>query len=150
MVIIKLIIKFLNKSRADLIFFLFAFLIISILYWEFNFLKIFGILISILGFVMWITGITQLGTSFHVLPKANRLVTSGIYSKIRNPIYLGGILVVLGFVIYTVGIPIIFPILIALLILNLFIQYFRIKIEERVLYNKFGLEYIKYKEKTWF
>ena len=150
MAIKKILINFLNKSRADLIFYLTASLFIFIFYWEFNFLKIFGILFSILGFVIWITGIIHLGTSFHALPRAKKLVTSGIYSKIRNPIYFGGALVSLGLVIYVWGIPILFLILLILFILGIIMQYFRIKAEEKVLTNKFGNEYLKYKEKTWF
>src|ERR1700757_1662744 len=38
----------------------------------------------------------QLGASFSVSAKARKLVTTGIYSKIRNPIYVFGLMMLAG------------------------------------------------------
>jgi len=38
----------------------------------------------------------QLGASFSVKAKASKLVTTGLYSKIRNPIYVFGALFLVG------------------------------------------------------
>jgi len=47
-----------------------------------------GLAIAIPAAVVLFTARWQLGTSFSVTPQARELVTHGVYSKIRNPIYL--------------------------------------------------------------
>ncbi len=42
----------------------------------------------------------QLGSSFSVQAKATTLVTTGVYSRIRNPIYIFGAMFVLGIIIW--------------------------------------------------
>ncbi len=104
-----------------------------------------GAAISIPAFVLWMLGRRQLGDSFAVRAEAKKLVTHGIYSKIRNPIYIFGGLAFLGeFVALAsyVGIA-------ALAIIHVF-QYFRAEREEQVLTAAFGDEYRAYKAKTWF
>ena len=43
----------------------------------------------------------QLGRAFSVQAKATTLVTTGLYSRIRNPIYVFGALMVAGIIIFT-------------------------------------------------
>src|ERR1700732_4545019 len=38
----------------------------------------------------------QLGKSFSIRPKARELVAHGLYSRIRNPIYVFGSMIILG------------------------------------------------------
>ena len=140
---------FLEKSHVDIIGAIIIVLVIFIKYWELNFMKIFGILISLIGFVVWIIAMAQLGKSFQIKVEAKQLVTSGIYSKIRHPIYLGGIFVVIGDIIYTIG-TFLNVLLIIYLLFAIIVQYYRIKSEERVLTNKFKRKYLNYKRKTWF
>jgi protein-S-isoprenylcysteine O-methyltransferase Ste14 len=104
-----------------------------------------GMAIATVGIALWVLARIQLGSSFAVTAQAKKLVTTGLYSKIRNPIYLfGGIgyvglFVALGnwtwlgvfLLLYTYQIP-------------------RIKKEERVLEEAFGDEYRQYKASTWF
>ena len=73
----------------------------------------------------------------------HRLVDYGIYKYIRHPAYLGTFL-------FSIGIPLIFSCLYGfLLMLTLFPCYlYRIKFEERMLLEKLGDEYQKYKKKT--
>src|SRR5260370_37462451 len=40
----------------------------------------------------------QLGKSFSIRPKARELVAHGLYSKIRNPIYVFGSMIILAFI----------------------------------------------------
>src|ERR1700674_3661899 len=40
----------------------------------------------------------QLGKSFSIRPKARELVAHGLYSKIRNPIYAFGSMIILGLI----------------------------------------------------
>ena len=86
----------------------------------------------------------QLGRSFSVTAKASHLVTTGLYSRVRNPIYVFSALFILGLIIWT-GRPwllLIFAVLIPL-------QIFRSRKESQVLEAKFGQAYIDYKAKTW-
>src|SRR6478752_5018131 len=55
-----------------------------------------GLGIAIPAAVLVFTGRWQLGRSFSVTPQARALVTHGVYSKIRNPIYVFSALMLLG------------------------------------------------------
>jgi protein-S-isoprenylcysteine O-methyltransferase Ste14 len=86
-----------------------------------------------------------LGKSFSVRAKATALVTNGIYSRIRNPIYVSGILLFFG-VFLMLGYPqmlLIFVVLIPL-------QVIRARREAAVLEAEFGDEYREYRKRTWF
>jgi len=87
----------------------------------------------------------QLGQSFAVTPQARELVTRGLYSKIRNPMYGFSSLLVVGFALAIQ----IRPILLVLAVL-IPVQLIRSRQEARVLEEKFGDEYREYRKKTWF
>jgi protein-S-isoprenylcysteine O-methyltransferase Ste14 len=104
-----------------------------------------GAAISIPAFVMWMLARYQLGSSFAVRAEAKKLVTHGLYSKLRNPIYLFGGLAFLGvFVAMGLYVGIAF-----VLVIHVF-QFMRIRREEQVLEAAFGDDYRAYKSKTWF
>jgi protein-S-isoprenylcysteine O-methyltransferase Ste14 len=94
---------------------------------------------------LWITARLQLGSSFSVSAQARRLVTTGLYSKLRNPIYFFGGLANLGVVI-----ALQIWLLIVLSLLMIPAQIWRIRKEEKVLDAAFGAEYEAYRAKTWF
>jgi protein-S-isoprenylcysteine O-methyltransferase Ste14 len=73
-----------------------------------------------------------------------RLVAGGIYSRIRNPMYL-------GFVIWVIGFPVFMQRLLALLSSTIWVTHLMIwkASEEKELERKYP-EYREYKEKTWF
>lgn len=77
--------------------------------------------------------------------ESENLITAGIYSKIRHPLYLGLILIHIGF-------PIAFLSLLSLISVVILIpQIFLWKYwEEKLLIKKFGDKYIEYKKKTLF
>ncbi|NIO45114.1 MAG: DUF1295 domain-containing protein [Candidatus Aenigmarchaeota archaeon] len=80
----------------------------------------------------------------HSNPKEiKKLITIGIYSKLRHPIYLGRIFVNLGFLI-------IFPILPMTIVTICFIiiWYLMAFYEETLLLKKFGKKYKQYKKKV--
>jgi protein-S-isoprenylcysteine O-methyltransferase Ste14 len=69
----------------------------------------------------------------------------GLYSSIRNPIYVFGGLLIAGVIIVT-GRPILLLVLVALIP----VQIIRARQESQVLEEKFGAEYAGYKRRTWF
>jgi protein-S-isoprenylcysteine O-methyltransferase Ste14 len=79
---------------------------------------------------------------------ASALVTSGVFSRSRNPIYLGFLLILLG-----TGIAAANPWMILLVpILLFYLQERVIKREENYLTKRFGEDYLAYKRRTrrWF
>jgi protein-S-isoprenylcysteine O-methyltransferase Ste14 len=87
----------------------------------------------------------QLGNSFSVTPQAKNLVTHGIYSRIRNPIYFFGSFVIAGLFLFLER-----PYLLLLLVPVLILQIIRARAESRVLEEHFGDEYRRYRASTWF
>jgi protein-S-isoprenylcysteine O-methyltransferase Ste14 len=87
----------------------------------------------------------QLGKSFAVRAKAHELVTHGLYSKIRNPIYVFGV-VMFGGVILVLQKPVLWIALVAMVIG----QVIRARREAHVLEEAFGDAYREYRRKTWF
>jgi protein-S-isoprenylcysteine O-methyltransferase Ste14 len=87
----------------------------------------------------------QLGRAFSVQAKASTLVTSGLYSRIRNPIYIFGGLAIGGFMLWANQ-----PWLLLCFVVLIPMQIWRSRVEARVLTEKFGAEYLEYKKRTWF
>jgi len=87
----------------------------------------------------------QLGRSFSVQARATRLVTTGVYARIRNPIYLAGELLFLGLALF---VPSWLPLLIVAVTVP--IQLVRAGREADVLRAAFGEEYEAYRRGTWF
>jgi protein-S-isoprenylcysteine O-methyltransferase Ste14 len=86
-----------------------------------------------------------LGRSFSIAPRATELVTSGIYSRIRNPIYVSGL-------IFLVGLFLMLRLRYLWLLLPVVVimQTIRARQEARVLEAKFGDAYREYCARTWF
>jgi protein-S-isoprenylcysteine O-methyltransferase Ste14 len=101
--------------------------------------------LEIIGFAVVIFGFRSLGSSLTANPvplESAKLVTKGIYQKVRHPIYLGLILATLGMVIANgSGIKFIFWVpLVVLLTL-------KVRFEEDLLIAKYP-DYKKYKEQV--
>ena len=107
-------------------------------------LKMAGAAIAIPSFVLLLIARIQLGGAFSIKAKAQKLVTTGIYSRIRNPIYVFGGLFVAGVLLY------LRPIWLVVFIVLIPLQMVRMRKEEKVLAGKFGEDYQRYKAKTWF
>jgi len=105
-----------------------------------------GLALIILGYAGWLTARVQLRDFFTARAEARGLVTTGIYSKIRNPIYVFGLLLFLGVVLYLAA-PWWCLLFLALIIV---MQVWRAHNEARVLEAKFGDAYRQYRAKTWF
>jgi protein-S-isoprenylcysteine O-methyltransferase Ste14 len=104
-----------------------------------------GLCLAVTGFVLLTVARFQLGNSFSVTPQARGLVTRGIYSRIRNPIYVFGLLFLFGYILLLGR----FIWLLALVIL-IALQIWRARKEARVLEEKFGEDYRIYRARTWF
>ena len=104
-----------------------------------------GLCIAVPAAVLLFTARWQLGKSFSVTPQARELVTWGLYSKIRNPIYVFSALLVAG-----VLIALQYRYALLLLLLLIPLQIARARKEAEVLRARFGEEYSKYREGTWF
>jgi protein-S-isoprenylcysteine O-methyltransferase Ste14 len=89
----------------------------------------------------------HLGRSFSIKPEARQLVTGGIYSKIRSPIYVFGVVMLLGLILVLQ-----YPGPLPWVILGAVVagQTLRARREARVLEAAFGDAYREYRRKTWF
>jgi protein-S-isoprenylcysteine O-methyltransferase Ste14 len=94
----------------------------------------------------WLTARLQIREFFAVTAQAQGLVTAGIYSKIRNPIYFFGVVFFAGMALY-LTLP--WWVLLVLLLI-IFMQVLRARNEARVLEAKFGEAYRQYRSKTCF
>lgn len=108
-------------------------------------LRIAGVAIALPAFILFSIARVQLGRSFSVEAKAIELVTTGIYSRIRNPIYFFGALMILGVIIWTGR-----PVLLLVYVILIPMQIIRARKESQVLEAKFGDAYLEYKRGTWF
>lgn len=104
-----------------------------------------GLALGLIGLAGVIVARYTLGRSFSIAAKARALVTTGIYSRIRNPIYVSGVIFVIGLVLMVGR-----PILLAILVVVIPMQIVRARREARVLEEKFGEEYREYRRRTWF
>ena len=103
-----------------------------------------GILITMVAFLLWLVARVQLGNAFSIGAKANHLVSTGLYSKFRHPVYYFSILAVIGISVYIWS-----PFMLIPIGLLLFLEVYRINKEEKILTDKFGKTYTDYKAKTW-
>src|SRR5258708_27292042 len=79
-------------QRRPLFFAIVPFVGICALVWSFwslpwTLLRVVGSMLLALGLIFLTIAHVQLGNSFSIKPEAKKLVTHGLYSKIRNPVY---------------------------------------------------------------
>jgi protein-S-isoprenylcysteine O-methyltransferase Ste14 len=107
--------------------------------------RIIGLAIAAPALLLVLTARIQLGRAFSVRAKARHLVTSGLYSRIRNPIYVFSSLFILGIIIWSAR-----PLFLLIFAFLVPLQIHRSRRESEILELKFGEEYRQYKQKTWF
>ncbi len=106
--------------------------------------QIIGIAITNISFLLWITARIQLGNAFSIAPKSKFLVKTGLYSKLRHPVYYFSIMAVFGLSIF------IWNTYAAIVVIALLaLEITRIHKEEAILTSTFGQEYLNYKQQTW-
>jgi len=101
--------------------------------------------LSVVCAILWVVARRQLGVAFSVKPQARQLVTTGLYAKLRHPIYVFGTMAFLLVLLALQGWQ-------ALTIWAILIpvQVIRARREEAVLAEAFGAEYEAYRRSTWF
>jgi len=104
-----------------------------------------GIILTVISLIFLIMARLELGGSFTVRPRATALVVTGIYSKIRHPIYVFAQFLILGIILCIHG-----TWLLLIWALLVILQIKRAKAEDRVLEEKFGETYREYRKSTWF
>ena len=104
-----------------------------------------GAVLAGVGMVLLLIARIQLGRSFAITAQARQLVTTGLYARIRNPIYLSSAMFLAG-----VAVAAGHPMLLLLLLVLVPVQIMRARREEQVLAAAFGEEYERYKARTWF
>lgn len=101
----------------------------------------------ILAICVFIIAITLIQLSHRALFKShlppNTLIKNGILGYIRNPMYLGILLIYIAFLCFSISI-----ICIALFILVFLVYNKMVNFEEHILENMFGEEYLNYKKKV--
>jgi len=103
--------------------------------------KLTGLVILIIGSGTALGGVIQL----RGVENIDHLVTSGLFSRIRHPMYTGFILWILGWVIFYGAAT---SLIVALVCIGN-ILYWR-QIEEKNLVSAYGEAYLRYRMKTWF
>jgi protein-S-isoprenylcysteine O-methyltransferase Ste14 len=104
-----------------------------------------GAILMVPSFILFSIAHVQLGSSFSVSAQARNLVTTGLYSRIRNPIYLFGGLLIVG-----VFLCLERPLYMLIFVVLIPLQLVRMRQEEKVLEAKFGEVYRLYRKGTWF
>ena len=105
-----------------------------------------GLCIGAVGVLLWAAAMLSLGSSLAVLPGTAHLVTGGVYSVFRHPIYIGIVLTLTGLFVACGSVPCLVYVLVVVIPLNIF----RARAEEKVLLEQLGPAYQKYRDSTLF
>jgi protein-S-isoprenylcysteine O-methyltransferase Ste14 len=110
-------------------------------------LRWFGVVLYVVGGVLRIIPTFALGERFSglaAIQPGHRLKTDGVYTIVRNPSYL-------GLVVLSLGWGLAFRSLVGFVIAALFLipLHARMNAEERLLAEQFGAEYEAYRRRTW-
>jgi protein-S-isoprenylcysteine O-methyltransferase Ste14 len=106
-----------------------------------------GIAIFVCGLIIRRISIQRLKRQFSIyvaIQENHQLITTGIYSKVRHPIYLGAVFSLIGFVL-------VFPTLLGFLFIVIYSMLLthRMEQEERLMLKHFGSVYEEYVSKSY-
>jgi len=125
--------------------FYFALLLLAVWKRPHSLILLAAVVLAGVTFPLWIIARVQLGSAFSFGAKAHHLVTTGLYSRIRHPVYVFGSIAGLASVL---ALQVWWILLLAVLLEPITVV--RAIQEERVLQTAFGEEYTRYRERTWF
>ena len=136
-------------SRGGLFFTVFPLVAVAAAVWisarlPWTTLRIVGLVIMVVFLVLLTIARLQLGRAFSITPQARLLVTHGVYSKIRHPVYVFSAFAIVGFALYLQ----LYWLLIFLAVV-VPVQVWRARKEEAVLTERFGQAYLEYRKSTW-
>ena len=108
--------------------------------------KYVGLVFNVVGFTLLIFCLMAMKSNFVVQARPKKegdLVTTGVFAKTRNPIYLAGLLMTLG---WSVSFWSIYGMIFSMALYQVLL--IKISMEEKFLHEKFGEEYLAYKKTT--
>jgi protein-S-isoprenylcysteine O-methyltransferase Ste14 len=101
--------------------------------------------LALVAALFWVVARLQLGSSFSRRATVGALVTTGLYSKLRHPIYIFVSLGILGLILAYQD-----PSLLTVWVLVVAGLFVKSRREEQTLLAAYGSEYEEYRRKTWF
>jgi protein-S-isoprenylcysteine O-methyltransferase Ste14 len=104
-----------------------------------------GIGLALASAVLWLIARWQLGASFSRRVTVRKLVTTGLYSKLRHPIYVFASLAFLGVILAWQELD-----LLIVWAVVVFILFRKGRREEQTLVEAYDPEYLEYRRRTWF
>jgi protein-S-isoprenylcysteine O-methyltransferase Ste14 len=105
----------------------------------------FGVTVIIIGAIVWAIAKKEMGR-VEIGITADKFVSTGIYSKLRHPLYLGVKIMYIGFALFFESV---IGLIVTIAVLIPFHMY-RERKEESTLTKKFGKKYSDYKKRTLF
>jgi len=103
-----------------------------------------GVVLAVVSFVLVIVSRVQLGKAFAVTPQAKDLVTHGVYSRLRHPMYVFLDLAICGIALAVGRWYVLLPLAILVPL-----QMRNARREGKLLQEKFGERYEAYRRGTW-
>ena len=108
-------------------------------------IKIAGMVIAIGAFSVACLARVQLGKAFAFTPQAKGLVTEGLYSRVKHPMYISVDIAICGIALATQLWWVLLP-----LVIMVPAQIRNCRRERELLLAKFGDAYREYEQTTWF
>ena len=108
-------------------------------------IRLAGIIIAVGAFSVACLARVQLGKAFAFTPQAKALVTEGLYSRVKHPMYISVDIAICGVALVALRWWVLLPLLILVPL-----QIRNSRKERELLLAKFGDAYREYERKTWF
>jgi len=104
-----------------------------------------ALVVAGIAFPLWILARLQLGSAFSFRARADRLVTTGLYARLRHPVYVFGSIAGLAAV---AALQVWWVLAVSVLLEGITVM--RAIREDQLLLSVFGEEYQRYRKHTWF
>ena len=146
-------VKTMKKLYIPPILIVYCIFIMTALYFfvpQFNLIRfpfnLIGILILFLGFILMgkSRDLFRKHQTTLKIEKSNYMINEGVFSKTRNPMYMGMTILIFGFSIFSTNVLALFLPFFFMIIVRLIF----IKREEQLMFETFGNDYLEYKKKV--